>query len=124
MEGGYSQGKFLVEHVSPRPTAVFTFDDVMAIGVLKALREGGLRVPEDISVVGYDDIDVAPFIEPPLTTVAQLAYEIGYRGTEILLEKIHMPDGEEWAPRRVVFKPELKVRDSTCAPQSQPETGQ
>jgi len=113
LEGGYCQAKAVMERVSPRPTAVFTFDDLMAIGVLKALREMGIRVPDDVALVGYDDIEVAPFVEPPLTTVAQQAYEIGQRGTQILLERLQWPEDEEWKPYRVVFKPELKVRGST-----------
>jgi len=116
LEGGYQLAKAAIPTLSPRPTAVFAYSDLLAIGVLKALRELGLRVPQDIALVGYDDIEFAPFVEPPLTTVAQYAYEIGQKGTEILLEKIHWPEEKEWKPQRVVFKPELRVRASSGSP--------
>ena len=71
-----------------------------------------MRVPEDVALVGYDDIEFAPFVDPPLTTVAQLAYEIGQMGAQILLEKIRRSGEEEWKSRRVEFKPELRIRAS------------
>ena len=113
LEGGYQQIKTAMPAFAPRPTAVFAYSDLVAIGVLKALRELGLRVPQDIALVGYDDIEFAPFVDPPLTTVAQLVYEIGQKGTEILLEKINWPEEEEWTPQRMVFKPELRIRASS-----------
>ena len=85
----------------------------MAIGVLKALRELGWCVPSDIALVGYDDIEFAPFVDPPLTTVAQLPYEIGQKGTEILLDRIRLPEEQVWMPQRIVFQPVLKVRASS-----------
>jgi len=118
LEGGCRQAKTALPVLSPRPTAVFAYSDLLAIGVLKALRELGLRVPQDIALVGYDDIEFAPFVEPPLTTVAQLVYEIGQKGTEILLEKINWPEEGEWTPQRVVFKPELRIRASSGGPLS------
>jgi LacI family transcriptional regulator len=113
LEGGYQQAKAVIPTISPRPTAVFAYSDLLAIGVLKALRELGWRVPQDIALVGYDDIEFAPFVDPPLTTVAQLAYEIGQKGTEILLERISLPEDQVWTPQRIVFKPLLKVRVSS-----------
>jgi len=96
-----------------RPTAIFAYSDLLAVGVLKAAHEVGLRIPQDVALVGYDDIEFAPFVEPPLTTVAQQAYEIGRRGTEILLEKIRWPTGQPWQPQRVVYKPQLVIRASS-----------
>jgi LacI family transcriptional regulator len=115
LKGGYRQAKTMIPAISPRPTAVFAYSDLLAIGVLKALRELGWRVPQDIALVGYDDIEFAPFMDPPLTTVAQLAYEIGQKGTEILLERINLPEGQVWTPQRIVFKPVLRVRVSSGA---------
>jgi len=112
LEGAYQQAKAVVRTFSPPPTAVFAYSDLLAIGVLKALREVGLKVPQDLALVSYDDIEFAAFVEPPLTTVAQSAYEIGQQGTEILLDKIQWPEEEEWELRRVVLQPELKVRAS------------
>ncbi len=115
LEGGYRQAKEVVKGISPRPTAIFAYDDLMAIGVLKALRELGLRVPQDMALVGYDDIPFAQFLEPSLTTVAQPAYEMGQKAAEILLLKTSRSAEEEWVPQRVIFRPELKVRGSTCS---------
>lgn len=66
---GYAQTKRLLEH--ERPTAIFAGNDQMALGAYRALREAGLRIPEDVSVVGYDDLDEAAMYSPPLTTIAQ-----------------------------------------------------
>ncbi len=113
LEGGYQQAKTIIPTISPRPTAVFAYSDLLAIGVLKALRELGWRVPQDIALVGYDDIEFAPFVDPPLTTVTQLAYEIGQKGTEILLHRISLPEEQVWIPQRIVFQPMLKLRVSS-----------
>lgn len=93
-----------------RPSAVFVCNDVMAIGALCAIHEAGLRVPEDISVVGFDDIELAAYTFPPLTTVAQPKQAIGTGTAQLLLERIA---GESGAPRRLILQPELRVRKST-----------
>ena len=102
--------------VTPKITAVVAYSDMLAIGVLKAARELGLRVPDDLALVGYDDIEIAAFIEPSLTTVAQQAYNIGRTGTEILLRKVTLPEDETWTLQRVVLKPALRLRASSGAP--------
>jgi DNA-binding LacI/PurR family transcriptional regulator len=71
-----------------RFTALFAYSDLIAIGAIKELRAAGLRVPEDVSVVGYDDIPVAAFLEPPLTTVSQPMREVGERAASLLLGAI------------------------------------
>ncbi|MDP9363376.1 MAG: substrate-binding domain-containing protein, partial [Chloroflexota bacterium] len=73
---------------SPRPTAVFAANDLMAMGALVALREAGLRAPEDVAVVGFDDIPAARLVEPPLTTVAQFPEQLGRRAAELLFERL------------------------------------
>lgn len=93
-----------------RPSAVFVCNDVMAIGALCAIHEAGLRAPEDISVVGFDDIELAAYTFPPLTTVAQPKQAIGTGTARLLLERVA---GETGAPRRLILQPELRVRKST-----------
>lgn len=72
----------------PRPTAVFAANDVMAMGAILAIREAGLRVPEDVAVMGFDDIPMAKLVSPPLTTVAQFPERLGRRAVELLLERL------------------------------------
>jgi DNA-binding LacI/PurR family transcriptional regulator len=69
-----------------RPTAVFAASDVLAIGALAAIREKGLRVPDDISLAGFDDIDFAAFCDPPLTTMRVPANEIGQKAVTVLMD--------------------------------------
>lgn len=95
------------------PTALFCHSDVMAIGALSQAKRLGLRVPEDLSIVGFDDIHLAQYVDPPLTTVAQPRYQIGREAMLLLLEQLHH--------HRVVIgsrllDSELIIRGSTAAP--------
>src|SRR5580658_5052930 len=110
-EIGYIPMKQLLESTRDF-TAVFCFNDIAAIGAIRALSEAGLRVPADISVVGFDDIQSAAFCTPSLTTVRQPLNEMGKRGARILLERIANPEKTELASE-VVMEPELVVREST-----------
>jgi LacI family transcriptional regulator len=92
-----------------RPTAVFTGCDLMATGALQCLYKAGLRIPDDMSVVGFDDT-VATYLSPMLTTVAQPMQEVGARAVEFALAAIDDPDV---APRSIMLTPKLVVRDST-----------
>ena len=91
-------------------TALFAFDDASAIGAIRAFLDAGLRVPEDVSVVGFDDIQNAAYHNPRLTTVRQPLREMGRIAAEVLLERINTP---EKAGTFVIVDPELIVRDST-----------
>ena len=93
-------------------TAVFCFNDIAAIGAIRALNEAGLKVPGDISVVGFDDIQSAAFSTPSLSTVRQPLNEMGRRGARILLDRIANPGNTELAAD-LVIAPELVVREST-----------
>ena len=95
-----------------RPTAVFAGNDQMAIGVMGAAREYGLRVPEDIAVVGFDDIPLASLVTPSLTTVRLPMHEIGYKAMELLLESIATRDKETHSNRVVFCRYEFVMRDS------------
>jgi LacI family transcriptional regulator, galactose operon repressor len=111
---GYEKALMLLQF-SPRPTAIFAANDLVALGVLAALRELGLRCPEDLSLVGFDDLELASFTNPALTTVAQPAYQMGARAAALLFERLR---DEEVTTQRIVMKATLKVRDSTGAPSS------
>lgn len=110
-----SQGGYEAMHAIARsptvPTAVFVCNDLMAIGALRAAHECGLRVPEDLSMVGFDDIELSGFTSPPLTTVAQPKRRIGALAVDMLLERIR---GQRPEGRKVLLQPELRVRSSTA----------
>jgi LacI family transcriptional regulator len=92
-------------------TAIFCFNDIAAIGAIRALKDAGLTVPGDVSVVGFDDIQSAAYSTPSLTTVRQPLLEMGKRGAQVLLERI--ADREKPFPSEIVMAPELIVREST-----------
>jgi DNA-binding LacI/PurR family transcriptional regulator len=94
-----------------RPTAVLAMSDVMAIGVMWAIREAGLEVPRDISIVGFDDLDVAPHSNPPLTTVHQPVRAKGEEAARLLLRMIAHPDNER--PEHKTLDTRLIIRGST-----------
>ncbi len=94
-------------------TAVFCFNDIAAIGAIRALKDAGLSVPGDVSVVGFDDIQSAAYATPSLTTVRQPLAEMGKRGAQVLLERIANRDKE--FPKEIVMSPELVIRESTGA---------
>jgi LacI family transcriptional regulator len=109
-EIGYKPMQALLEK-SRAFTAIFCFNDISAIGAIRALKDVGLSVPGDVSVVGFDDILSAAYATPSLTTVRQPLMEMGKRGAEILLDRI--ADREKDYPPDVVMAPELVVREST-----------
>ena len=92
-------------------TAIFCFNDIAAIGAIRALKDAGLSVPGDVSVVGFDDILSAAYFAPSLTTVRQPLTEMGKRGAQVLLDRIANRDSDY--PSEVVVAPELVVREST-----------
>jgi DNA-binding LacI/PurR family transcriptional regulator len=109
-DAGYAAGRVLL---ATDVTAVFVANDQMALGLLHAVAEAGLRVPQDLSVVGFDDIPEARHFPPPLTTVRQDFGELGRRAIAVLLEEIE--PGRQATPDTVVPAP-LVVRSSTAAP--------
>lgn len=106
-----------IADVSPerRPTAVFCANDLVALGVLQELTRRRLRVPEDIAVVGYDDIEFAAAAAVPLSSVRQPREELGRTAAALLLEEVQDPAHEH---RHVIFDPELIARESTLGRQS------
>lgn len=93
-------------------TALFAFNDISAIGAIRALGEAGLRVPQDVSVLGFDDIQSAAFQNPGLTTIRQPLRKMGVVAAETVLQRI--ADGQRGShPKRIIVEPELIVRAST-----------
>lgn len=107
-ESGYNLMSKLLASQNP-PSAVFAASDEMAIGAIKAIKSFGLKVPEDISVVGFDDIKFASIIEPALTTIAQPAFEIGSKAMELL---IMLLNDKELRNRQFILEDHLVVRES------------
>lgn len=110
--GGYSHGRSLLDRPD-RPTAIFAGSDFQAMGVLRAAHDLGLRVPEDLSVVGYDNLPVTEWISPRLTTVNQPLQEMAATATRMVLS---LARGETPANLRIDLATELVVRDSTAPP--------
>ena len=96
--------------MDPRPTAIFCLNDLMALGALRAAAEAGCSVPQDLAVVGYDDLELAHFTNPPLTTIAQPKKEVGAQAISLLVDRISR---KSRPPSRLVLPPELIVRRST-----------
>ncbi len=94
------------------PTAVFAASDFMAIGAMAAARERGLRVPEDISLMGFDDIEFTNYTSPPLTTVRVPSWDIGHLAVSLLMDMVESGDGQ---PRRLCLDTQLMLRKS-CSP--------
>ncbi|WP_425840102.1 LacI family DNA-binding transcriptional regulator [Streptomyces fractus] len=101
--------------LTERPTAVFCANDLLALGVLQSLYAAGVRVPDDMAIVGYDDIEFASAAAVPLTSVRQPAVHMGALAADLLLEEIEAADepGRPHEHRRVVLQPELVVRGSS-----------
>ena len=91
IEDGYQASKKLLELAS-RPTAIIAINDLLAIGALRAAADLGLQVPKDLSLVGYDDIPMANYLVPRLTTVTKDASHLGRKAFEMLLARIQNPD--------------------------------
>ena len=96
--------------MDPRPTAIFALNDLMALGALRAAAEAGCSVPVDLAIVGYDDLELARFTNPPLTTIAQPKKEIGSQAVNLLASRIAQ---KSRPPSRLVLPPELIIRRST-----------
>lgn len=117
-EGNYcleagEAGAFQLLQTNPRPTAIVCGNDGMAIGALHVLQRQGIRVPNDISIIGFDDEDAAAFTVPPLTTIRQPMFDIGLRATELLLQQIEQ--GKRFQ-HSLLLPAELVVRETVAPP--------
>ncbi len=118
LEDGYQAALafFRDKNKEARPTAVTCYNDLVALGLIRALRELGLRVPEDVSVIGYDDIDMASYASVPLTTVHVPKQQMGQRATDMLIQHIEASDAG--VIEKECLESKLVVRASTCALQA------
>jgi LacI family transcriptional regulator len=109
-ETGFARMQALLALDEP-PTAVFAASDLMAVGAIRAAHEGGVRVPEDISVVGFDDAQLAALMHPPLTTIRQDKIGLGLAAAEALVRMVDHPDT---SPQVRALPVELVVRGTTA----------
>ena len=112
MEAGEAAARKLLE-LPDRPTAIFTGNDGQALGAYRAARAAGLRIPEDLSIIGFDDIPAAEWVEPGLTTIRQPVVQMAETAMRALLRHL---DGDEELPQRIELGTELVVRGSTAQP--------
>ena len=109
---GYRKTQMLMK-LQPRPTAIFAGGDVIAFGVLRALDEAGLRCPGDVSVVGFDDLDLSENTSPPLTSVSQPGYQMGSTAARLLIERL---GGKSGAAEHVLLATSVRMRESVGPP--------
>jgi GntR family transcriptional regulator, arabinose operon transcriptional repressor len=102
-----------LNNAEPRPTAIFCVNDSLALITLLAIQKIGLKVPDDMSIAGFDDISLASYMSVPLTTVAQNAYELGRVGAQILIERL---EGDTSPPIRQMIPTRIQIRMSTSTP--------
>ena len=114
VDEGIDRGRALLR-LTDRPTAIFTGNDLQALGVYQAAREARLHIPEDLSVIGFDDLPVARWVGPPLTTIRQPLVQMAVAAAELVLR---MADGEMPAQPRVELATELVIRESTAPPRA------
>jgi DNA-binding LacI/PurR family transcriptional regulator len=116
-EGGYSKAVTLLRLI-PRPTAIFAGNDMIALGALLAIRKAGLRCPEDVSLMGFDDLDIAETTNPSLSSVSQSGYQLGTTAARILLDRL---EGDKSPAKHIVLQTSLRLRHSVAAPPTEPE---
>jgi LacI family transcriptional regulator len=110
--GGFAAMRALLAH---RPSAVFASNDLMAIGAICAAAEAGLHVPQDVSMIGFDDIALAAYSNPPLTTIAQPKHQTGELAAQLLMQRIAQPGRPL---QREILRPSLVLRRSAARPES------
>ncbi|GAB2832738.1 LacI family DNA-binding transcriptional regulator [Actinoallomurus bryophytorum] len=108
-QGGRLAGRTLLDE--GLPDAVFCANDLLALGVLRVLSQAGVRVPKDVTLIGYDDIEFSSAAAVPLSSVRQPTYQLGKIATELLLDECDDPEGH--AHQQIMFQPELVVRESS-----------
>jgi DNA-binding LacI/PurR family transcriptional regulator len=110
--GGYAKTRVLLQ-MSPRPTAILACNDMMALGALLAIRDENLRCPDDISLIGFDGLDLTEVTTPQLSSVYQSSYQMGAAAAQLALDRVAHSAGPV---RRIVLKTELKIRGSVAPP--------
>ena len=107
-QGGY---QITAELLDSAATGVFALNDELAFGLYRGLEEAGKSIPEDYSIIGYDNIDMCEYIKPKLTTIAQPIFELGQTSAKLLLDRIQFPE-KEWEEKRLPVR--LEKRFSTA----------
>ncbi len=110
-DSGYALARVLLSRPDP-PSALFTSNGLMAIGALQAAAELGLLCPKDVAIATFDDLPVAGILRPPLTSVAQPAYKMGYKGAELLIQMVESKKKRQ-PPVKIKLPTELQIREST-----------
>jgi LacI family transcriptional regulator len=110
-EAAYQKAVECMTQATRRPTAIFALNDMLAVSVVRAIEDLGLRIPEDVAVAGFDNTILASAMRPALTSVSQANYEIGRLSTEFVLSRIHSET--DLPPRQLKLEPRLVVRQST-----------
>jgi|SRR5579862_3593356 len=110
--GGYAKAATLLALV-PRPTAIFAANDMIALGALLAIRNAGLRCPQEVSLIGFDDLDLDETTNPALSSVSQSGYELGATAARMLRDRIN---GDSGPMKHIVLETSLTIRDSVAAP--------
>lgn len=118
--GGYAKTKILMR-MMPRPTAILACNDMIALGALLAIREEGLRCPQDVSLIGFDGLDLTEFTTPQLSSVYQSPYQLGAEAVQLALGRLKRRSG---LPKRVVLKTELRIRESVAPPSKTTQSAQ
>ncbi|MHB1391892.1 MAG: LacI family DNA-binding transcriptional regulator [Clostridia bacterium] len=108
-EGGYNAVKKLLVHKN-RPTAIVVADDLMAFGAMRAIKEQGLAIPDDISVISFNDTPLASYVDPPLSSMEIFVYDLGYNASETLIDQLQGTDGHK---KHIIIPASLRVRKST-----------
>ena len=114
-DSGYRCMKDLLKHSNPRPTAVFAMNDLMAIGAIDAILEAGLRVPQDISVVGFDNREVSEVVSPKLTTAEIDLKTIGYTAAQMVTERLTAA-GQYVNQRKIIIPSKIVLRETVHLP--------
>lgn len=109
VESGYKKTLELLEQ-GKKFTAIFACNDLMAIGAIKALKSRSIKIPDQVEIIGFDNIDFSILIEPQLSTIGQPAYKMGYKGAQQLIKLI---EGEKISNKDIILKPELILRETT-----------
>ena len=113
---GYSMMKGLIE--SERvPSAIFAASDPIAIGAMRALQENGYKIPEDVSIIGFDNTELSGYTNPPLTTMSAPVYAMGIYGIEVINTMLHSKNNKLLSPMKIYMPCPIKIRNSCGKPQ-------
>lgn len=111
IEGGIIAARKLLK-LSERPQAIFATSDLLAFGAIEAIKDDGFKIPQDIALVGFDNVRMASIVEPKLTTVSHPAYKMGLIAARLLFDIMENKDGENVAPQQICLEAKLKIRRS------------